>query len=122
MQSNLGEGTYAQGTKQAGAQPIGFYAIDVSFQGLSDPAERDAFMSLPTTFHLTKDTIDRLTTVAHRLLYHSPEFSLWAPPIWPGFVSGPGMSPHWRLWGWTTTSPTRWKPAVSSSNLVNGGF
>jgi NTE family protein len=65
---------WSSSRQTAGAKPIEFYAIDVSFQGLSDPAERDAFMSLPTTFHLPEGTIDRLTTVAQRLLYHSPEF------------------------------------------------
>lgn len=60
--------------ESVGAKPIEFYAVDVGFQALSDSAERDAFQSLPTTFDLPAGTIDRLTTVAQRILYQSPEF------------------------------------------------
>jgi NTE family protein len=63
-------------TRQAStnASPIDYYAIDVGFQALPDQAEREAFLNLPTRFDLPEETINRLTTVAHRILYDSPEF------------------------------------------------
>lgn len=56
------------------ASPIEYYAIDVGFQALPDQIERAAFLNLPTRFDLPEETINRLATVAHRILYDSPEF------------------------------------------------
>ena len=50
------------------------FTIDVSFETLADPAERDYFMNLPTTFALPPETIDRLRAVAGRLLRESPDY------------------------------------------------
>ena len=53
---------------------IEVFTIDVSFETLADPAERDYFMNLPTTFALPPETIDRLRAVAGRLLRESPDY------------------------------------------------
>jgi NTE family protein len=50
------------------------FTIDISFEALADPAERDYFMNLPTTFALPPETIDRLRAVAGRLLRESPDY------------------------------------------------
>jgi NTE family protein len=53
---------------------VGVFAIDVSFEALTDPAERDYFMNLPTTFALPPEAIDQLRAVAGRLLRDSPDY------------------------------------------------
>jgi NTE family protein len=50
------------------------FAIDVSFEAIADPGERDYFMNLPTTFSLPPEAIDRLRAVAGRLLRESPDY------------------------------------------------
>ncbi|MGH6624292.1 MAG: patatin-like phospholipase family protein [Burkholderiaceae bacterium] len=53
---------------------VGVFTIDVSFEELADPAERDYFMNLPTSFALPPETIDQLRAVAGRLLRESPDY------------------------------------------------
>jgi NTE family protein len=48
--------------------------LDVSFDAIRDPQERDSFMSLPTTFVLPADEVDRLREVAGRLMRESAEY------------------------------------------------
>jgi NTE family protein len=50
------------------------YAIDVSFSALDDPAEFDYLNSLPTSFTLPPEAVDRLRAAAGRILRASPEF------------------------------------------------
>lgn len=50
------------------------YAIDVSFPALDDPAEFDYLNSLPTSFTLPPEAVDRLRAAAGRILRASPEF------------------------------------------------
>jgi NTE family protein len=59
----------------AGGLPaVEFHAIEVSFDALSDPEERRYFETLPTSFSLPADVVDRLTEVAGRLLRESAEY------------------------------------------------
>jgi len=50
------------------------YAIDVSFAALEDRAEFDYLNSLPTSFSLPGEAVDRLRAAAGRILGRSPEF------------------------------------------------
>lgn len=50
------------------------YAIDVSFPALDDPAEFAYLNSLPTSFTLSPEAVDRLRAAAGRILRTSPEF------------------------------------------------
>jgi NTE family protein len=50
------------------------YAIDVSFAGLADKAERDYLNQLPTTFVLSNEAVDRLRVAASRIILDSPDF------------------------------------------------
>lgn len=50
------------------------YAIDVSFPALDDPAEFEYLNSLPTSFTLPPEAVDRLRAAAGRILRASPEF------------------------------------------------
>jgi NTE family protein len=67
---------------QARAQSIGltpdeqpdYYLVGVTFDQLTDPAEKTFFQNLPTTLTLPDDAVDRLTAVGGSLLRQSPEF------------------------------------------------
>jgi NTE family protein len=48
--------------------------LDVSFDAILDPKERAYFMSLPTSFVLPAEEVDRLREVAGRVLRQSPDF------------------------------------------------
>jgi NTE family protein len=50
------------------------YLIEVSFDLLANPHEREHLLSLPTSFDLKEKDVDRLKAVARRLLNHSDEF------------------------------------------------
>lgn len=53
---------------------VSVFTIDVSFEAIADPAERDYFMNLPTTLALPPEAIDQLRAVAGRLLRESPDY------------------------------------------------
>ena len=48
--------------------------LDVTFDEIRDPAERDRFLNLPTSFVLPSEDVDRLREVAGKLLRQSPEY------------------------------------------------
>ncbi|MGA8031624.1 MAG: patatin-like phospholipase family protein, partial [Casimicrobiaceae bacterium] len=53
---------------------IDLYAIDVSFDALKDPAERDYLNELPTSFVLPPEAVDRLRADAATIIHESPDF------------------------------------------------
>ena len=53
---------------------IRFYVVEVKFDALKDKTERTYFKSLPTSFKLSSEQVDKLRDVAHRLLGESEEF------------------------------------------------
>lgn len=53
---------------------VSFHAIDISFDAIADPEERRYFMTLPTTFALPPEAVDRLREIGGRLLRESPGF------------------------------------------------
>lgn len=53
---------------------IELYAIDVSFGGHPDAAERDYLNETPTSFVLSADQVDRLRAAAGVAIRASPEF------------------------------------------------
>jgi NTE family protein len=50
------------------------YAIDVSFDAVADPTERDYLKALPTSFALPPEDVDRLRATAARLLRESAAY------------------------------------------------
>ncbi len=64
----------AESAAQVVGHPIEFYAIDIAFAALPDEEERDYFSSIPTSFNLSDEQVDRLIKVAAKLLYSSEEF------------------------------------------------
>jgi NTE family protein len=53
-------------------QKIEFNVMDVSFEAVADPTEREFFMNLPTSFVLKDNEVDRLREVAGELMRQSP--------------------------------------------------
>jgi NTE family protein len=49
--------------------------VEVAFDNLSDPDEREFFNNVETSFDLDEEQVDRLIEVGARLLRESPEFS-----------------------------------------------
>ncbi len=72
------------------------YAIDVSFPALEDYAEFAYLNSLPTSFTLPPEAVDRLRAAAGRILQASPEFQRLLKDtgarIAPGESPGPGAA------------------------------
>jgi NTE family protein len=67
------------GAKPAFSEPdscadIQFYLVEIDFDALPDKSERSYFKTLPTSFHLQPQAVDRLREAAHKILAHSPEF------------------------------------------------
>jgi NTE family protein len=59
---------------EASVPKIGLEVLDISFDAIADPKERDYFLNLPTSFVLKPEEVDRLREVAGRLLRQSPEY------------------------------------------------
>jgi NTE family protein len=59
---------------EASVPKISLEVLDVSFDAIRDPKERDYFLNLPTSFVLKPDEVDRLREVAGRLLRQTPEY------------------------------------------------
>ncbi len=53
---------------------IRFYLVEVKFDALRDEAEREHFKSLPTSFKLKSEEVDKLREAAHKILGESKEF------------------------------------------------
>ena len=59
---------------EASIPKISLEVLDVSFDAIPDPKEREYFMNLPTSFVLKPEEVDRLREVAGQLLRQSPEY------------------------------------------------
>jgi NTE family protein len=57
-----------------GIEQVSFYDIDVSFDEVTDAAERKYLKELPTTFALPDEAIERLLRVGPAVLDESPDF------------------------------------------------
>jgi hypothetical protein len=57
-----------------GHKPIDFHIVHVAFDALPDAKERDYFNSVPTSFSLEEEQVDRLREVATKLLYGNKDF------------------------------------------------
>ena len=61
-------------TEPGACGDIEFYLIEVKFDALKDEDERTYFKSLPTSFKLASQEVDKLREVARQLLRESEEF------------------------------------------------
>lgn len=55
-------------------EPFDVYLVEVNFDAIQDPAEREAFRMIPTSFTLPEETVDRLRALGPRLLEESSEY------------------------------------------------
>lgn len=56
------------------AAALDFYLVEVTFDAIRDPAEREAFRAIPTSLVLPAETVDRLRALGPRLLDESGEY------------------------------------------------
>ncbi len=71
------------------AEDADIYFINASLSEIEDPDERMALMKIPTTLYLTDDQIDRLVTVAAKLIRNDKEFQRLMRDI-----EAPALSPE----------------------------
>jgi len=61
---------------EASVRKISLQVVDVNFDAIEDPAERQYFMELPTSFHLPDEAVDSLREIAGRLMRESPDYQV----------------------------------------------
>ena len=66
-------GEWARQAK-AGGVDVTPHVVEIAFDQIKDPAERQFFNEVKTSFNLDDETVDRLIDVGGRLLRESPEF------------------------------------------------
>ncbi|MET0350549.1 MAG: patatin-like phospholipase family protein [Rhizobacter sp.] len=66
-------GGLSKAAAEASVQKLTFDTIDISFDAVTDEAERAYFMNLPTSFQLPDEAVDRLRDLGGRLLRESPK-------------------------------------------------
>jgi NTE family protein len=72
--ARLAGATEAQAEASVPLPKLDLTTLDISFDAIVDPKERAYFMSLPTSFVLPAEDVDRLREVAGRLMRESPDF------------------------------------------------
>ena len=74
------------------ARRIDFYPVQVAFEYIASPEERDWFRKLETNFALKRGEVDRLTAMGRRLLLEDPHFQRLMKDL-GGTISAPGIAP-----------------------------
>ncbi|MFI5393692.1 MAG: patatin-like phospholipase family protein [Myxococcota bacterium] len=72
--ARLAGATEAEAEASVPLPKLAVHALDVSFENLPDPKEREYLMNLPTSFALPPEDVDRLRQAAGQLLRQSPDF------------------------------------------------
>lgn len=72
QKNRCGDGPVLTGPSDCG--DIKFYLVEVEFDALKDETERHYFKSMPTSFKLSNEQVDKLRDVAHRILTESKEY------------------------------------------------
>ncbi len=72
--ARLAGATEAQAEAGVPLPKTSVHALDVSFENLADPKEREYLMNLPTSFVLPPADVDRLRAASGQLLRESPDF------------------------------------------------
>lgn len=57
-----------------GSNPLQAFLVEVAFDAVTDPADREFFNNVPTALQLEKETVDRLRAIARQLLNESPYY------------------------------------------------
>jgi NTE family protein len=72
--ARLAGATEAQAEASVPLPKMSVHALDVSFENLADPKEREYLQNLPTSFVLPPADVDRLRAAAGQLLRESPDY------------------------------------------------
>jgi NTE family protein len=72
--ARLAGATEAQAEASVPLPKLSLHMLDVSFDSLPDPKEREYLMNLPTSFVLPSGDVDKLRAAAGELLRRSPDF------------------------------------------------
>ncbi len=70
---------------------VEIYVVDVSFAALKDPAERAYLNSLPTSFVLPPEAVDRLRAAAGSIMSDSPDFQRYQKDMGDRVVKAPKL-------------------------------
>ena len=74
LRARLAGKTEAEAEASVALPKLTLHTLDVSFDNIQDPRERELLMGMPTTFVLPPEDIDRLREIGGRLLRESPDF------------------------------------------------
>ena len=76
LQARLAGATAAEAEAKSPFPKLTLHLMDISFDAISEPAERERFFNMPTTFVLPAADVDRLREIAGRLLRQSEDYQL----------------------------------------------
>lgn len=65
---------WARQLREQADEGFDVYLVEVTFDAIQDPAEREAFRAIPTSLVLSAETVDRLRALGPRLLDESDEY------------------------------------------------
>ena len=74
LRARLAGATEAEAEARAALPKMALHTLDVSFDGIADPKERERFLNMPTSFVLPAEDVDRLREVGGRLLRQSKDY------------------------------------------------
>ena len=74
LRARLAGKTEAEAEASVTLPKLTLHTMDVSFDEIKDPKERDRFMSMPTSFVLPAEDVDGLREIGGRLLRQSDDF------------------------------------------------
>jgi len=76
LQARLAGATEAEAEARASLPKLTLHLMDISFDAIKDPAQRDRLMNMPTSFVLPAQDVDLLREAAGRLLRESEDYQL----------------------------------------------
>ena len=76
LQARLAGATAAEAEAKSPFPKLTLHLMDISFDAIGEPAERERFFNMPTTFVLPAADVDRLREIAGRLLRQSEDYQL----------------------------------------------
>ncbi|MBK7592143.1 MAG: patatin-like phospholipase family protein [Betaproteobacteria bacterium] len=76
LQARLAGATAAEAEARVPLPKLTLHLMDISFDAIGEPAERERFFDMPTTFVLPAADVDRLREIAGRLLRQSEDYQL----------------------------------------------
>jgi len=85
---------WAKEYKTLGGHGFESYVVEVSFEQLTDDAERQSFAGIPTAFDIPDGEVDRLRAVARRILLESADFQLLLHDLGATIEPGQAVERH----------------------------